>query len=37
MITPAVAFFGTFALIGVVGCFIISTQKGRDWLNKILK
>lgn len=37
MITPAVALFGTFALIGVAGCIIISTKKGRDWLDRVLK
>lgn len=34
MITPAVAVFGTFAIIGIIGCIIISTKRGRDWLKK---
>lgn len=35
MITPAVAVFGTFALFGLIGIIIISTKRGRDWLDKI--
>lgn len=37
MITPGIATFGTFALIGIIGCIIISTKKGRDWLDRHLK
>ena len=37
MIKPAVATFGTFALIGIIGCILISTKKGRDWIDRVLK
>lgn len=37
MITPAVAVFMTFFFVGLIGCIIISTKKGRDWLDRILK
>lgn len=34
MITPAVATFGTFLLVGLIGLIIISTKRGRNWLKK---
>jgi hypothetical protein len=38
MITPAVAVFGTFFLIGLIGLIkIISTQDGRDFLHRLFK
>lgn len=37
IIDPAAGVFGGLALIGLIGVIIISTQKGRDWVDRVLK
>lgn len=36
-ITPGLAVMSFLALIGIIGVSIISTKKGRDWLDRVLK
>lgn len=36
-IDPALGVFGSLALIGLIGVIILSTKKGRDWVDRVLK